>query len=149
MTAKEPRLLRGLRQEGVVMQLKLLLLLQMVQVSFTAINAVVVRTWVESAVSLGARGVARLSRGQAPVCGGRSAAGITSRRHVWGRKTTGTRKSKVSEERVPRAKRSNSWGGNAILGPSNVLIMPKKAETRRYARRRPREPPPKRVFWML
>jgi hypothetical protein len=55
----------------------------------------------------------------------------------------------VSEERVPRAKRSNSWGGDAILDPPNALIRPKKAERLRYARRRPREPSQKRVFWML
>jgi hypothetical protein len=57
-----------------------LLLLQMVQVSRAAIDSVViVRTRVESAVGLGARGVDRLGRGRSPVCG-RSAAAI-ARRH--------------------------------------------------------------------
>ena len=77
--------MRGLRQEGVVMLLLKLLLLQMVQVSGAAIAASVIeRTRVESDVGLGARGVARLCRGQAPVCGGRRAASIASRRHVCG-----------------------------------------------------------------
>jgi hypothetical protein len=54
------------------------------------------------AVDLGARGVARLSRGQTPVCCGRSAAGITSsRRHVLGRKTTGTRRDQRNKSPEP------------------------------------------------
>ncbi len=82
MAAEEPLLLRGVRQEGLLLQLQLLLL-QMVRVIDTAITTTgVVCTGVESAVDLGARGVARLSRGQTPVCGGRSAAVIASRRHV-------------------------------------------------------------------
>ena len=49
----------------------------------------------------------------------------------------------------PQAKRSDVWGGNESFRPSNARIRPEEAETRRYARRRPREPPPKRVFWVL
>ena len=78
-------MLRGLQHEGVVVHLLKLLLFQLVQVSCVAIAAAVVeRTGVESDVNLGAREVARLCRGQAPVCGGRRAASIASRRHVCG-----------------------------------------------------------------
>ena len=52
MAAEEPRLLRGMRQEGLLMQLQLLLL-QMVRVIDTAITTTcVVCTGVESAVDL-------------------------------------------------------------------------------------------------
>ncbi len=91
---EEPRLLlRGLRQEGMVVQLMKLLLLQLVQVSGAGIAAAVVeRTQVNSDVGQGAREIARgqlrlwgrppLRR--SPVCGGRGADGIASGRHVCG-----------------------------------------------------------------
>jgi hypothetical protein len=70
MAAEEPQLLRDVSQEGLLMQLQVLLL-QMVQVSCAAITAtVVVCTRVESAVNLGARGVARLSPPQRPAKAG-------------------------------------------------------------------------------
>jgi hypothetical protein len=86
-------LLRGLRQEGLGVQLMKLLLLQLVQVSGEGIAAAVVGcTEVNSDVGQGAREIARggLRRWgrprlrRSPVCGGRSAAGIASRRHVCG-----------------------------------------------------------------
>jgi hypothetical protein len=86
-------LLRGLRQEGMVVQLVKLLLLQLVQVSSAGIAvAVVERTEVNSDVGQGAgeivRGQLRLwgrpRLRRSPVCSGRSAAGSASRRHVCG-----------------------------------------------------------------
>ena len=46
-----------------------------------------------------------------------------------GRKTTGVRKSNEAEDRSPRAKRSDVWGGNEFFRPSNTRIRPEEAET--------------------